>query len=490
MYDFFISHASADKECIVNGLVSLLEKSGCRVWYDQNEIDMGNSINNEISDGLKESFSLVLIITESFIQSKWCHYELGGYAMSQKRRIIPIIFNLSNESLIHILQLIGNQKYFKVENQSSEDIANLLVSTLKGIKNDHQDLVTLDSLHIILEKISKYGKISSNIIGAKLKDYFSRFNDNDKYLIDSAKEIVICVLGDILLFYESKNINLPTAHDNLVDLIEKSNIASINILEFIKYIFTINNDSFHSNHRLLISQALVNILDWYINLRYPIKLNSPKLSIISPEHITYDDFISMYELDKLVMRGDLIASYETTYAWYKYNNYTHIAICDDLSRKLVGYFSLLPITQNAYDKILSGDFKDNEFSTDDILQYSFSEFYKLYIAGVAIHPDYQNTNALILLYDSLVDLLFALSEERSIFISEIIAEASTKQGEKFCTLVGMKKKNSTKSNTDVYTLQLIPPEFKSINTKSQKLIKIYKQKYEDIREIFDTTNSS
>ena len=78
-----------------------------------------------------------------------------------------------------------------------------------------------------------------------------------------------------------------------------------------------------------------------------------------------------------------------------------------------------------------------------------------------------------------------LAKQREIYVEKIIAEASTKQGEKLCKLLKMKKYCSTISNTDIYTLTLIPPEFKLFGTKGKQFMNLYKQKYEEYHEFFE-----
>ena len=81
--------------------------------------------------------------------------------------------------------------------------------------------------------------------------------------------------------------------------------------------------------------------------------------------------------------------------------------------------------------------------------------------------------------------MVGLAQQREIYFSQILAEASTKQGEKLCKIMGMKKHNSTTTNTDVYTLTLIPPELKLFGSKGKLLIHLCKQKYEEYRDYFD-----
>jgi hypothetical protein len=51
-YDVFISHASEDKEGIVRPLANALKNEGLRVWYDEFELKIGDSLRRKIDRGL------------------------------------------------------------------------------------------------------------------------------------------------------------------------------------------------------------------------------------------------------------------------------------------------------------------------------------------------------------------------------------------------------------------------------------------------------
>jgi hypothetical protein len=64
-WDVFISHASPDKTTVAEPLALALQQKGLRVWLDKWEIDLGSSISNSISEGLKLSRFGVVILSKS-----------------------------------------------------------------------------------------------------------------------------------------------------------------------------------------------------------------------------------------------------------------------------------------------------------------------------------------------------------------------------------------------------------------------------------------
>lgn len=485
MYDFFVSHSSIDKNVIVDNLVTNLRNMGYNVWYDKNKILAGDDILSEIKNGLTHSYCLILVLTDNFVKSKWVFYEIGAFDTSKNNRIIPLLYNISNNNKKMILNIIGNRKYLDMNVITNEDAVSDLIKTLSRTKRENIDLYTLNNLHDIQKKLASHETVNSEIISIKLKEYLDLFESQKEYLVLAAKQIVKIVSLDLL-----KSSTENTTFDNIDNaslfiLLEKYNIGSVNFREYIEFILSQNSEKSSYEYISIINKALSNILTYYLHTKYPLSLSFTQIEVALPDELVYDDFIDMYEIDKKVMRGDLIADIQTTYGWFKYNKYTHIGVRDISSKKLVGYFSILPITDKTYDKIVSGNFEDKDFTSDDIEQYIFSDFYRVYIAGVGIDPEYQNTGAFIKLYNALIDLFLSLAKDGEIYISEILAEASTKQGEKFCKMVGMKKISNTSNDTDVYRMITIPPEFRLRNQKGKELYDLCQKKFEEYRDYFE-----
>jgi hypothetical protein len=55
MWDIFISHAWEDKEDIARPLAEALIAAGLRVWYDEFELTVGDSLGRSIDRGLRDS---------------------------------------------------------------------------------------------------------------------------------------------------------------------------------------------------------------------------------------------------------------------------------------------------------------------------------------------------------------------------------------------------------------------------------------------------
>lgn len=66
-YDAFISHASEDKG-IVRPIAENLRSKGFRVWFDEFELKIGDSLRKSIDQGLINSRYGVVILSKSFFE--------------------------------------------------------------------------------------------------------------------------------------------------------------------------------------------------------------------------------------------------------------------------------------------------------------------------------------------------------------------------------------------------------------------------------------
>ena len=95
-WDLFVSHASEDKDDIVKPLVEELESHGLKVWYDEFELKIGDSLSESIDKGIIHSKNGLIIISDNFLNKDWTDYELKSFIMKeieQGGNILPIWHN-------------------------------------------------------------------------------------------------------------------------------------------------------------------------------------------------------------------------------------------------------------------------------------------------------------------------------------------------------------------------------------------------------------
>lgn len=112
--EVFVSHASEDKTHFVDGLVRALKSAGIRVWYDNDQIQPGDSISGKIRQGMRESrFALVILSRDYLTKGKWVDAELNALLSEEfssgVKRVIPVRWNVSVEEVRKVWLDVGDK---------------------------------------------------------------------------------------------------------------------------------------------------------------------------------------------------------------------------------------------------------------------------------------------------------------------------------------------------------------------------------------------
>ena len=101
-YDVFISHSSSDKEDFVRPLAVELHSIGVKVWYDEFELKIGDSLRRSIDQGLIKSRYGIVVLSTSFFKRNWTQYELDGLVnkeMNGVKVILPIWHKVTKDEV-------------------------------------------------------------------------------------------------------------------------------------------------------------------------------------------------------------------------------------------------------------------------------------------------------------------------------------------------------------------------------------------------------
>ncbi len=92
--DIFVSHSSNDKE-VAAQLASDLNFCGVDVWLDQWELQIGQSLTDELAKAMDESRYIAILITENYNKSVWTKTEykkaLARDQREQRTVLLPIL---------------------------------------------------------------------------------------------------------------------------------------------------------------------------------------------------------------------------------------------------------------------------------------------------------------------------------------------------------------------------------------------------------------
>jgi hypothetical protein len=89
----FISHSAVDK-AFVRMLAHKIEKAGFRVWLDEKELLVGDSLPKKISEAIKSASVVLVVVSSASIQSRWLSFELNQATQKMvegKCRVIPVV---------------------------------------------------------------------------------------------------------------------------------------------------------------------------------------------------------------------------------------------------------------------------------------------------------------------------------------------------------------------------------------------------------------
>lgn len=126
-YDVFISHASEDKDEFVRPLANALIEKGVKVWYDEFEMKIGDSLRRKIDKGLTNSRFGIVVISKNFIKKGWTKYELDGImakAVSEERIILPIWHKITKKEVADFSPYLADKLARDTASNTVEEISN------------------------------------------------------------------------------------------------------------------------------------------------------------------------------------------------------------------------------------------------------------------------------------------------------------------------------------------------------------------------------
>lgn len=490
MVRLFISHSSEDKEKIVRPLVESLEKVNIKTWYDEKNILDGDSISQAVFRGLKSSQLIILIISPHVWQSNWVWLEIGGYLLKQKP-VIPVLWDVSHEQFAAKFPFLADRKYIKAEiSDFNYDIAQITQKLLERVKQFQAQNAIQETQIDLSEIISRLHRYSIEKT-SELVSFIRRYEKN-RYEPEEAflwiKRIVDLILRNIF----KKKISVSS--DSLLDILNKQNCPYLTniIIDHFSFIFKVDDlfmatASISDEQYQLLEISLLNILDWYTqNFAKSPSFNpendSEQLVPVYPQNFTKEDIIETFRIEKKVLRDDLISPWEEAYNWFIHNKEIFMGIRSTRTNKIVAFSTILPVSDEWYNKFVAGDIYDTTMDLLDIRKYDLPDFYNIYISSICTDPKYSNTCAFTMLYNSIISQFLEFAKQE-IYIYRLLAEASTIDGERLCRFIDMKKIGMTNHKTNIYESYLIPPSFRLKSKMGKCLIDYYNNKYESLKDL-------
>ena len=132
-YDVFISHATEDKDEIVRPLANALVSEGLRVWYDEFELRIGDSLRRKIDHGLAHSRFGVVVLSHSFFAKNWPQYELDGLVtkeMTGEQVILPLWHGITKSEVIEQSPSLADKVARSTTDFTIEEIATEIADVI------------------------------------------------------------------------------------------------------------------------------------------------------------------------------------------------------------------------------------------------------------------------------------------------------------------------------------------------------------------------
>jgi hypothetical protein len=132
-YDVFISHATEDKDSIVRPLAHALQTHGLSVWYDEFEMQIGDSLRRKIDEGIAHSRFGIVVLSQAFFAKSWPQYELDGLvtmSLTGRQVILPLWHNISKDEVIAQSPSLADKVALRTSDHGVEEIAAEVASVV------------------------------------------------------------------------------------------------------------------------------------------------------------------------------------------------------------------------------------------------------------------------------------------------------------------------------------------------------------------------
>ena len=125
----FISHSTKDKS-FVRRLAADLVASGVKVWLDEQNMLVGDSVPEKIAQGLAESDFFLIVVSENSVNSQWVRRELNSAIVHEieRRKVTVLPIKLDGSTMPETIK----DKLYADFSHSYEDGLQKLLRSIKA----------------------------------------------------------------------------------------------------------------------------------------------------------------------------------------------------------------------------------------------------------------------------------------------------------------------------------------------------------------------
>ena len=135
VFDVFICHTTEDKVDVVRPLATALRDAGLRVWYDEFELKIGDSLRRKIDKGLAASHFGVVVLSQAFFGRGWPEYELDGLVtqtVSGLQVLLPVWHNVTKHEVMEYSPSLADRVARSTETHTVEEISAEIVDVIRN----------------------------------------------------------------------------------------------------------------------------------------------------------------------------------------------------------------------------------------------------------------------------------------------------------------------------------------------------------------------
>lgn len=184
-FDVFVSHASEDKDQVVRPLVERLTQLGLRVWLDEFELSLGDSLRRSIDKGLSRSHYGLVVLSPSFFTKEWPNKELDGLVSREDgggKVILPVWHNVSAFDVARFSPMLADKVAISTARGLDAVAASVLSAVRKRAHGSTPDPSLLSGFGAVHPSVSVHEE------QVKLNDYQPRLERGVAVLPDTSTE--------------------------------------------------------------------------------------------------------------------------------------------------------------------------------------------------------------------------------------------------------------------------------------------------------------
>jgi hypothetical protein len=174
-WDVFVCHASEDKDAIVRPLANALKEKGLGVWYDEFELQLGDSLRRKIDQGLSDSRFGIVVLSRNFFVKEWTQKELDGLVAKEdgkEKVILPIWHDVDKDYVKSYSPILAD----KLAVSTNEGLDKVVSEVLKVVQGTSEDFDA--------EKVTKSPTTESPTSRDELEQWVLRSKERWHLLVD------------------------------------------------------------------------------------------------------------------------------------------------------------------------------------------------------------------------------------------------------------------------------------------------------------------